>query len=172
MYLVSEYIKTQNIIGFVDLHSYGQLLMYPWAHKCSMVSDAEDLEEVLLGATKALKKVGGREYKSGSACKLAYRAPFVPSFSLSASFRGLLSGIGLTDETLSILADGNRGDVVDWTYGSRDIKWSFSWELPDTGTWGFLLPSSQIRPVGEETVEGLAYLAHFVLQKEGGLRRI
>jgi hypothetical protein len=43
-----------------------------------MVPDAEDLEEVLLGTTKALKKAGGREYKSGQACKLAFRAPYVP----------------------------------------------------------------------------------------------
>lgn len=45
-------------------------------------------------------------------------------------------------------------------------------ELPDTGTWGFLLPAAQIRSVASETVEGLLYLTHFILQKEGGLRRI
>lgn len=72
----------------------------------------------------------------------------------------------------SFFSPARRGDVVDWTYGQQDIKWSFSMELPDTGTWGFLLPPAQIRPVAEETVEGLLYLAHFVLQKEGGLRRI
>jgi hypothetical protein len=74
--------------------------------------------------------------------------------------------------SLILLRALGSGDVVDWTYGQQDIKWSFSMELPDTGTWGFLLPAAEIKPVAEETVEGLLYLAHFILQKEGGLRRI
>jgi extracellular matrix protein 14 len=57
---------------------------------------------------------------------------------------------------------------IDFAYGSQDIKWSFSMELPDEGTYAFLLPPREIRPVGEETSEALFYLAKFVEKKENG----
>lgn len=42
------------------------------------------------------------------------------------------------------------GTASDWAY-SRGIKYSFTFELPDTGEKGFLLPEDRIKPVGEET---------------------
>lgn len=56
------------------------------------------------------------------------------------------------------------GDSVDWAYGEEDIKWSFSMELPDTGTYGFLMPPRSIRPTAEETTAALEYLALFVVR--------
>ena len=49
------------------------------------------------------------------------------------------------------------GGSVDWTYGVRDI-FSFSYELRDTGTYGFLLPAEQIIPNNEEILPALLYL--------------
>ena len=34
--------------------------------------------------------------------------------------------------------------------GAADIPYSFTVELPDTGSYGFLLPDSQIKTVGAE----------------------
>ena len=42
------------------------------------------------------------------------------------------------------------GTASDWAYG-RGIKYSFTFELPDKGHDGFLLPEDRIKPVGEET---------------------
>uniref|UniRef100_A0A8C0RRF8 Carboxypeptidase A4 n=1 Tax=Canis lupus familiaris TaxID=9615 RepID=A0A8C0RRF8_CANLF len=42
------------------------------------------------------------------------------------------------------------GSTVDWTY-SQGIKYSFTFELRDTGRYGFLLPASQIIPTAQET---------------------
>lgn len=46
--------------------------------------------------------------------------------------------------------DSASGITVDWAYDSG-IKYAFSFELRDTGQYGFLLPASQIVPTAEET---------------------
>ncbi|CAG2101593.1 unnamed protein product [Medioppia subpectinata] len=40
---------------------------------------------------------------------------------------------------------------TDWAYGSGNIKYAYTVELRDKGTYGFSLPKAQIRPTGEET---------------------
>lgn len=42
------------------------------------------------------------------------------------------------------------GTASDWAFG-QGIKYSYTFELPDTGDQGFLLPAEKIKPVGEET---------------------
>ncbi|KFP90522.1 Carboxypeptidase A1, partial [Apaloderma vittatum] len=44
------------------------------------------------------------------------------------------------------------GSTVDWTY-NQGIKYSFTFELRDTGRYGFLLPAKQIVPTAEETLK-------------------
>lgn len=48
------------------------------------------------------------------------------------------------------LLDTASGITVDWAYDSG-IKYAFSFELRDTGQYGFLLPASQIVPTAQET---------------------
>ena len=45
------------------------------------------------------------------------------------------------------------GTASDWAFKSAGIKYSYTFELPDTGEYGFLLPSERIKPVGEETFQ-------------------
>ncbi|KAG9509131.1 hypothetical protein GZH46_02358, partial [Fragariocoptes setiger] len=47
------------------------------------------------------------------------------------------------------------GTASDWAYEKAHIKYSYTIELRDTGTHGFLLPRSQIIPTGQETFNGL-----------------
>lgn len=47
------------------------------------------------------------------------------------------------------------GTASDWAYEKAGIKYSYTIELRDTGTYGFLLPRTQIVPTGEETFNGL-----------------
>ncbi|VTJ91753.1 Hypothetical predicted protein, partial [Marmota monax] len=42
------------------------------------------------------------------------------------------------------------GITVDWAY-DNGIKYAFSFELRDTGRYGFLLPATQIVPTAQET---------------------
>ncbi|XP_056429142.1 carboxypeptidase A2-like isoform X3 [Hyla sarda] len=53
------------------------------------------------------------------------------------------------------------GGSIDWTY-DIGIKYSFAFELRDTGRYGFLLPSTQILPTAQETWLGLKKLLEHI----------
>lgn len=56
--------------------------------------------------------------------------------------------------------DQASGGTIDWTY-NQGIKYSFTFELRDTGRYGFLLPASQIVPTAQETWKALeVIMAH------------
>ncbi|NXT67577.1 CBPB1 Carboxypeptidase, partial [Chaetops frenatus] len=55
------------------------------------------------------------------------------------------------------------GGSDDWAY-DQGIKYSFTFELRDTGRYGFLLPESQIKPTCEETLLAVKYIANYVLE--------
>jgi len=57
------------------------------------------------------------------------------------------------------------GNIVDWMYGSADVKYSYAAHLRDTGTYGYNLPPQWIRPVGEETATMVEYLASFIAKQ-------
>ncbi|XP_055501674.1 carboxypeptidase B-like [Leucoraja erinacea] len=56
----------------------------------------------------------------------------------------------------------SAGGSDDWAY-DFGIKYSFTFELRDTGRYGFLLPESQIKPTCEETMLAINYIATYVL---------
>jgi len=51
------------------------------------------------------------------------------------------------------------GSSADYTYGALNVRWSYAYELRDTGRFGFLLPADQIIPSGIETFESLKVIA-------------
>nr|1ZLI_A Chain A, Carboxypeptidase B [Homo sapiens] len=55
------------------------------------------------------------------------------------------------------------GGSDDWAY-DQGIRYSFTFELRDTGRYGFLLPESQIRATCEETFLAIKYVASYVLE--------
>jgi len=62
------------------------------------------------------------------------------------------------------------GGSDDWAKGAAGIKYSYCLELRDKGAYGFLLPTNQIIPTGEETYNGVAALAkalHQTLRQNG-----
>jgi len=45
---------------------------------------------------------------------------------------------------------------MDWAVGvHRNIRIAYTYELRDTGRYGFLLPPNQIIPTGEETLDSV-----------------
>jgi len=52
--------------------------------------------------------------------------------------------------TISLLSDQADGVTTDWTY-DQGIKYSYTFELRDTGLYGFILPADQIVLTAEET---------------------
>ncbi|KAF3855259.1 hypothetical protein F7725_023314 [Dissostichus mawsoni] len=51
---------------------------------------------------------------------------------------------------LASLYDQASGGTIDWTY-NQGIKYSLTFELRDTGRYGFILPANQIIPTATET---------------------
>lgn len=74
---IANYITTlPNLVGFVSLRSYGQMLSIPYSYSCKRIpKDAEDQIEAAMGATHALRQVHGTDFMTGSLCHLLYRAP-------------------------------------------------------------------------------------------------
>jgi murein tripeptide amidase MpaA len=74
---IANYVNTlPNLIGFVDLRSYGQMVSSPFSHSCSrMPKDAEDQMEAAIGVVNALRHTHGFAYITGRLCENLYRAP-------------------------------------------------------------------------------------------------
>ncbi|XP_035204322.1 carboxypeptidase A1-like [Oxyura jamaicensis] len=115
---IVNFVKNHgNIKAFISIHSYSQLLLYPYGYTTTPVPDKEELHQVAEEAVAALSSLYGTKYKYGSIISTIYQA---------------------------------SGGTIDWTY-NQGIKYSFTFELRDTGRYGFLLPASQIVPTAQET---------------------
>ncbi|KAF5372375.1 hypothetical protein D9615_009274 [Tricholomella constricta] len=69
-------ITIPNLVGFIDLRSYGQMLSSPYSYSCNaMPEDAEDQLEAGLGAARAMGSVHGTKVTTGRLCEMLYRAP-------------------------------------------------------------------------------------------------
>uniref|UniRef100_A0A672G059 Carboxypeptidase A1-like n=2 Tax=Salarias fasciatus TaxID=181472 RepID=A0A672G059_SALFA len=53
------------------------------------------------------------------------------------------------------------GGSIDWSY-NQGIKYSFAFELRDTGRYGFILPANQIIPTATETWLALKHIMEYV----------
>ncbi len=51
------------------------------------------------------------------------------------------------------------GGSDDWARGEMGIKWVFLMELPDKGSYAFMLPAHNIIPVGRSIFAGIRALA-------------
>jgi len=122
--------KTRELIGFLDVHSYAQQILYPYAYTCKKSpADLENLEEIAFGMMKAVRNVHHQFYEAVSACNQEEDGP----------------------DNLR-----NTGTAVDWVY-HHHVKYSFQVKIRDTGSYGYLLPPDIIVPAGEEFFGLLIY---------------
>lgn len=139
----NEYLNATNsdhkIWGYIDLHSYSQEILYPYAYSCSdQPRDEENLIELAYGISKAVRLTSGKYYAVLPAC---------------------------LDRDLDLIPDLGAGTALDFMYHHR-VFWAFQMKLRDSGSHGFLLPEKYIRPVGEEIAAGLKYFCRFILLDE------
>lgn len=66
-----------------------------------------------------------------------------------------------TSALFCLFPDPAAGGSDDWAY-DLGVKYSYTFELRDTGRYGFLLPESQIKPTCEETMLAVKYIAAYV----------
>ncbi|XP_066504974.1 carboxypeptidase A1-like [Hoplias malabaricus] len=115
--IVDFVISHGNLKAFVSIHSYSQMLLYPYGYIRDPCTDRAELDALAKKAITDLKSLYGTNYKYGSIIDTIYQA---------------------------------SGGTIDWTY-NQGIKYSYTFELRDTGRFGFVLPANQIIPTAQET---------------------
>ncbi|XP_068458726.1 carboxypeptidase A5 [Clinocottus analis] len=115
---IVDFVKSHgNIQAFVSIHSYSQMLLYPYGYTRTPVKDQAELHSLAKKAITDLASLYGTRYRYGSIINTIYQA---------------------------------SGGTIDWTY-NQGIKYSYTFELRDTGRYGFILPANQILPTAKET---------------------
>ncbi|XP_037308053.1 carboxypeptidase A5 [Pungitius pungitius] len=115
---IVDFVKSHgNFKAFVSIHSYSQMLLYPYGYTTTPVKDQAELHNLAQKAITDLASLYGTRYRFGSIITTIYQA---------------------------------SGGTVDWTY-NQGIKYSYTFELRDTGRYGFILPANQIIPTAQET---------------------
>ncbi|KAJ1523144.1 hypothetical protein ONE63_001037 [Megalurothrips usitatus] len=67
-------IATRTVLVYVSLHSYSQLLMFPWGWTSELTKTHDDLNSVAELAVKAAAKRHGTQFKFGAISKAIYPA--------------------------------------------------------------------------------------------------
>jgi len=129
---LAEYISSlSNVRGYIDWHSYSQLILGPWGWSTTVLpKDINAQNELAKLAAEAIKSVHGKVYTYG---------PSGPTLYVSS------------------------GGSNDWTYGVRNVTYSYTFELRDTGRYGFVLPVSEIIPTGQESFAAVRVFADYIL---------
>ncbi|XP_034734798.1 carboxypeptidase A1-like [Etheostoma cragini] len=115
---IVDFVKSHgNLKAFVSIHSYSQMLLYPYGYTRTPCKDQAELHSLAKKAITDLASLYGTSYRYGSIINTIYQA---------------------------------SGGTIDWTY-NQGIKYSYTFELRDTGRYGFILPANQIIPTATET---------------------
>lgn len=109
--------RKYNLEAYLTYHSYGQMVVYPWAYKAVKVRDSNVLQHV---ANTAVDRIA---QKTGS----SYRA-------------------SVTHEVLGVAGGGSD----DWSRAALGVKYVYTIELRDRGTYGFVLPPKFIKDTALE----------------------
>ncbi|KAK2059637.1 zinc carboxypeptidase [Colletotrichum caudatum] len=140
--------ETTEFIGLIDLHSYSQQVLFPFAYSCDVdPPNVENLEELAAGLAKAIRLSNGELYSVTSACE------------------GAVAGRGFKTGASRIETGG--GSAIDWFYHELHAHYSYQIKLRDTGSYGFLLPKDNIIPVGEEIFNAMKYFGDYLLGNNG-----
>ncbi|XP_053564972.1 carboxypeptidase B [Bombina bombina] len=117
-----------SIKGYLTIHSYSQMLLFPYSYSYSLAKDHTELNNVARDAVSRLTSLYKTKYTYGPGGTTIYLA---------------------------------AGGSDDWAYDAG-VKFSYTFELRDTGRYGFALPESQIKATSEETLLAVKYIASYI----------
>lgn len=67
---------------------------------------------------------------------------------------------------MNFYVDVATGSSMDWVKSTFGTRITYTYELRDTGRYGFLLPPEQIIPTGQETLDSLITIFEEALATE------
>ncbi len=118
-------LSLPRLRGHIDLHSYSQLILGPWAYTDTPPPRLDELIPASIAICNGIMSIHEQPYPWGFGGELIYLA---------------------------------GGVAPDWSFGTLgSLSWTI--ELRDRGTFGFVLPPDQIIPTGQETLAGILALA-------------
>ncbi|KAJ9622686.1 putative metallocarboxypeptidase ecm14 [Taxawa tesnikishii (nom. ined.)] len=138
-----------EFVGLLDLHSYSQQILYPWAYSCDAEPPTiENLVELGLGISKSIRLDHGRGYQVAQACegnvgaaKNERKKEVFPRF------------------------EAGGGSALDWFYHEMKVRYPFQIKLRDRGSYGFLLPKEHIVPTGREMLDAVLYFGRYLSEQ-------
>ncbi|KAK9412843.1 putative Zinc carboxypeptidase [Seiridium unicorne] len=141
-----------DFVAYIDLHSYSQQILWPYAYSCDVkVPNLENMQEVAMNIAKYMRLLGTGEYYSvGSACESA-----------------VASDVAVSQGPRKRRIEAAGGAAIDYFHHDLNARYSFQIKLRDTGSYGFLLPSDSIVPVGDEVFEAVRFLGDYMLGNNG-----
>lgn len=150
-------VENNNVdfVGYLDLHSYSQQILYPYSFSCLATPPTlENLEELAAGMAKAIRRADREPYDVSPACE-----GIVTSGKKKKTKDN--SKAGDDGETTRIEATG--GSALDWFYNELHVRYAYQIKLRDKGAYGFMLPKENIVPTGKEVFNAAMALGKFLL---------